>query len=190
MKNNINYTEVLNTIKYSLYVIIALLLVNVVIGIINVNDIRSLNDNSSNSAENNNDENELPEYDVSEFKEVNYSELKKEIKSEDYTVVYYGREGCGYCSMFIPVMNDVQEDYGFKHLYFDVTQVYNFNNNTFVDEDTYKEITEINDFFEENFLSTPMIAVFKDGKFVDGTVGYQEYSTYASFIEKVGFEKK
>lgn len=188
MKNNINYTEVLNTIKYSLYVIIALLLVNVVIGIINVNDIRSLNDNSSNSAENNNDENELPEYDVSEFKEVNYSELKKEIKSEDYTVVYYGREGCVYCSKFIPVMKEVQNDYGFKHLYFDTTLVY--NNNTFVDEDAYKEITEINDFFEENFLSTPMIAVFKDGKYVDGTVGYQEYSTYASFIEKVGFEKK
>ena len=46
-----------------------------------------------------------------------------------------------------------------------------------------------NDFYKENLLSTPMVVVYKDGKYVSGTVGYQQVETYAKFIEDAGMKK-
>ena len=34
-----------------------------------------------------------------------------------------------------------------------------------------------------------MVVVYKDGKYVSGTVGYQQVETYAKFIEDAGMKK-
>ena len=191
-KNNNNFNQIisiLDKIKITLYIIVALLLINVIVGIVNTNNTSVLKEYSSTPEENNNSD-EIPEYDVSEFSEVDYSGLKKIMKGEGTHIVYIGRSSCGYCSMFIPVMTEAQEKYGFKTEYFDITRVFNFTNNSIVDQTAYDELSKYNAFFEENFLSTPMVVIFKDGKYVDGTVGYQDIDTYSSFLEKNKFEKK
>ena len=43
---------------------------------------------------------------------------------------------------------------------------------------------------QELMPGTPMVAVFKDGKYVNGTVGYTEYDAYAKFLEESGLSKK
>lgn len=195
-KNKSNFYQVLpilNKIQMTLYVIAILLLINVAIGIINTTNTGVLREYSNKSSEgtNNNDSNdETYEYDVSEFSEVDYAGLKKLMKGEGTHVVYIGRSTCHYCAMFIPVMKEAQEKYGFKTTYFDITRVFNFTNNSVVDQTAYDELSKYNSFFEDNFLSTPMVVIFKDGKYVDGTIGYQEISSYSSFLEKNKFEKK
>lgn len=193
-KNNLNQiTPILDKIKITLYFIAILLLINVVIGIINTNNTGILREYSSKSGENTtngDNSDEVPEYDVSKFSEVDYSGLKKIMKGEGTHVVYIGRSTCRYCAMFIPIMTEAQEKYGFKTEYFDITRVFNFTNNSVVDQSAYDELSKYNDFFEENFLSTPMVVIFKDGKYVDGTIGYQDINTYSSFLEKNKFEKK
>jgi len=185
--SNIEIKDILNKIMIALYIIAVLFFVNTVINIISVNNQLS----SSTPVDKYGEEgDELPEYDVSKFSEVDYDGLKKLMKNDGTHVVYIGRESCGYCAMFIPIMQKVQEDYGFTTYYFDVTNVYNYSNNKVVDETAYNELVNYNDFFAENFLATPMVVIFKDGKYVGGTMGYQEESTYSAFLEDNGISKK
>ena len=86
-------------------------------------------------------------------------------------------------------MTEAQEVYGFKTTYFDITKVINFENGAIADEAGYKYITDLNSFFKDNFGSTPMVAIFKDGKFVKGTVGYTDLATYSKFLEDNGIKK-
>lgn len=185
------YMDVLNKLKWTLYFMAILLLVNLVFNIICTSNLKELSTKyletlkGSDSSENE----ELPEYDVSEFTEVDYSGLKNIMKDKGTHVVYMGRSTCGYCAMFIPIMKEAQSKYDFKTYYFDVTRVFNYENNKVVDEDAYEKLTTYNEFFEKNFLATPMIAIFKDGKYVDGTIGYQDLDTYSAFLEKNNFKK-
>ena len=185
---NINTNDIisnLNAIKIILCLILIVLVVNVVLVSINMNkNVSSTNDNTVEHGE------EIPEYDVSEFNELSYSEYKKTIKSKGTHVIYIGRETCGYCAMFIPTMVEAQEKYGFKTNYLDISKIFNFETNSVIDQTAYDEMSKFNDFFEENFLATPMVVIFKDGKYVDGTLGYQDIDTYSSFLEKNNFVKK
>ena len=87
-------------------------------------------DENNDNNDNNDNTDEVPEYDVSKFSEVDYAGLKKIMKDDGTHVVYIGRSSCHFCAMFIPVMTEAQEKYGFKTEYFDITRVFNFNNNS------------------------------------------------------------
>lgn len=184
--NNVNIEIVSNlkTIKITLYLILILLFVNVILVSVNKSSNNVVDDSHINEQE------ELPEYDVSEFKELDYSQLDKLMSSKGTHVVYIGRESCGYCAMFIPVMKEAQEKYGFETNYFDISRVFDFAKNSVIDKTAYDKLSTLNDFFEENFLATPMVVIFKDGKFVDGTLGYQEIASYSQFLEKNNFKAK
>jgi predicted bacteriocin transport accessory protein len=187
MKNSSVNNEIvsnLKTIKIALYLILALLFVNVILVSVNMNKSSVKSDASVNEQE------ELPEYDVSEFKELDYSQLEDLMSSKGTHVVYIGRESCGYCAMFIPVMKEAQEKFGFETNYFDISRVFDFAKNSVIDNTAYDKLSTLNDFFEENFLATPMVVIFKDGKYVDGTLGYQEIDTYSQFLEKNNFKAK
>jgi len=129
------------------------------------------------------------EYDVSKYNAVDLAGLKNVVKANGYQVIYIGRSTCHYCVQFLPIMTEAQEVYGFKTTYFDITKVINFETGAIADEAGYKYITDINSFFKDNFGSTPMVAIFKDGKFVKGTVGYTDLATYSKFLEDNGIKK-
>ena len=182
-KNNINNNEiisVLNSIKIVLYLILVVLVVNTA--------LLSVSMNKDNNKEEQKIEEEIPEYDVSDFKNINYSEFEKLISLKGTHVIYIGRESCSYCAMFIPTMKEAQEKYEFKTNYFDISSIFNFTTNTIIDQKAFDKMSTLNDFFEENILATPMIVIYKDGKFVDGTMGYQSLDEYSSFLEKNGFK--
>lgn len=184
--------EIARKLVNMLYIVIILLVVNLAIGISNVtrtNDFIDKNSTTDKNKDKNNDSDTIPEYDVSKYKAINYSEFSKAKKAKGYQVIYIGRSSCGYCAKFIPIMNQVQSDYGFTHLYFDITQLFDFAKNKVTDENAYNELIKENDFYKENLLSTPMVVVYKDGKYVSGTVGYQQVETYANFIEDAGMKK-
>jgi predicted bacteriocin transport accessory protein len=183
MKNN--YEEILKKVNISLYVIIALLAVSLIINIINTSNIGSILNNGTTKEEETNNE-----YDVSSFTAVDYTGLTEAIKSKDYTILYIARSTCGYCIKFLPVMKQAQSDYGFTTTYFDITQLINFDTGAIVDQTTYNKFIALNDFFANEPSATPKVAIFKDGKFINGTSGYQDYKTYTAFLEANGIVKK
>lgn len=186
MKNN--HDELLRRISLCLYVIIGLLTISLVINIINTSNVSKILDNNSNAT----NEEEETEYDVSSFESVDYDGFKDAIKSKEYTVVYIGRSTCGYCVEFLPTMKQAQTDYGFTTVYFDITQVFDFTTNpvSITDQKAYDGIVKLNSTFFEHLGETPMVAVFKNGQYVNGTIGYQSYNEYSEFIEECGIVKK
>ena len=125
-------------------------------------------------------ETENTEYDVSMFKQIDVDGLKEAFDSEEAKVVYLGRATCGYCVQFLPVLQKAQDEFGYQTLYIDITTI---------DEDGAKEIQGMDSFLEENYGTTPLVIIVKDGKLVKGHVGYAEYDEFAKYLTDNGIEK-
>lgn len=186
--NNEELKSILEQIKNWLIVIAVLLFVNlIVLIVVNGDGIRNYNASSSGgsgsgSGTNNEETNE--DYDVSNFESVNAEQLFSKINESGTHVVYIGRASCGFCTKFLPVMEEAQDQLGFKTIYFDLTQIIDFNKNTITDTTTYEKLAA----YHEEFGATPMVLVFKDGAYVNGTVGYTDLESYVSFLNSVGIK--
>ena len=175
-------TVVLKKILTCTYIIIALLAVITITLFAKNIDITSdetKTSETSKTTENNGNS----EYDVSMMNTVDMSKLLKLFNSEKTQVVYIGRSTCGYCVKFLPVLQQAQKDYGYKTNYLDITTVSEEESNQLLKKDNDEK------FLEENYGATPMVILVKDGKLKDTWVGYSEYSEFAQFLEKNGFEK-
>lgn len=171
-----NDKNIMSKILVCLYVIIALLVINTLVLIISNGSAASSSNNGTNTEESG-------EYDVSMFDTISMEDFKEVSESEDLQVVYIGRSTCGYCVAFLPTLQQAQKEYGYTTKYLDIT--------TMSSEDQEEILTYDNDdeFLSENFGSTPMVLIMKDGKLVDGWVGYTEYDSFAEFLEKNGITK-
>lgn len=174
--------EILKKLLICAYVIIALLAVNTVVTFISNVEVTSESEKTTSTEETQTGDQNV-EYDVSMFDAVDAEKTVKLFKEDEIQVIYVGRETCGYCVQFLPVLQQAQKDYGYKTKYLDITTV---------TEDGQKAILEKDndeDFLATNFGATPMVILVKDGKLVDGWVGYAEYETFAKFLEENGFKK-
>lgn len=120
------------------------------------------------------------EYDVSMFQSINADEFVDAYNGSELKVVYFGRSTCGYCIQFLPVLQQAQKDYDYKTLYVDITTI---------NSDGVNKIGQLDTFFSENYGRTPMVVLVKDGNIIDKQLGYTDYSTFASLLEKNGFTK-
>lgn len=171
IKNQISYKSELNRIFIALIVIAVLLFVSLIVNVF----VKSNNNETNETVTTE----ENTEYDVSKFNEKTVDEALKQIKKGGTEIVYIGRPSCGYCVKFVPILKSVQEKLGFKHIYIDLEKI--------SQEDSTK-LTELDSYIEENFGYTPMVLVFKNGKFVKGTVGYTEADVYEKFLNEQGIK--
>lgn len=171
VKTQTDYTKILNSIYIVLVIIAAILAVNFCYTIFTSTSKES--DTKTETTETTTD------YDVSEFEQLTTSELVSKIEKGGTQVVYIGRSTCGYCVKFAPIMKEAQKDLGFKTIYVDLEQV---------TEDDANKLMAYDSYVEENFGYTPMVLVFKDGKYVDGWVGYAELDSYKSFLNEAGIK--
>lgn len=176
--NNEELKNILGQIKIWLMVIAALLLVNVIVLVVVNGD-----NNSTTNSTTNEEETDL-EYDVSEFEQVSKDDIFNRVKESGYHVVYIGRSTCGYCTKFLPIMKEAQNQLGFKTWYLDITEIIDFVNEKIIDQDAYDKLIAYN----EKFGATPMVLVFKDGEYVDGFVGYTDLDTYVGFLNNAGIK--
>ena len=169
VKNQIDYTNVLNKIFYALMAIAIILGVNLIVNIVT----------NADTVSNEVVEEENVNYDVSEFEVLSTTDAAKKIEEGGTHVVYIGRENCGYCVQFIPVLQQAQKDLGYKTIYIDLNEV---------TADDQEKLIAYDSYVEENFGYTPMVLVFKDGKYADGWVGYTEVEEFKSFLAEAGIK--
>lgn len=170
IKNQIDYTNILLKIFYCLVVIAVILGLNLI-----VNIVKSSNNSNTTTTE----ETVNTDYDVSDFETLSTTDTINKINEGGTQVIYIGRATCGYCVKFLPMMKQAQEDLGFKTIYINLEEVTTEDQEKLIAYDSY---------IEENFGYTPMVLVFKDGKYVDGWVGYAEIDTYKSFLAEAGIK--
>lgn len=181
MKEELNI--ILKKLLKCAYVIIGLLVAIVLILLVSNVKITTNNNTTSASEEGE----DYTAYDVSMFKTVKFDELVDLFDSKETQVVYVGRATCGYCVKFLPNLQQAQKEFGYKTNYYDIGELSSADL-----EGNVKDLAKFDNeekFIELNLGSTPMVLLVRDGKLVDGWVGYAEYDQFASFLTENGFKK-
>ena len=170
---NTKVESTLQKIFYCLVVIAVILLVGV-IGIFA--GVENMNGTSTKQ-----DEEQVQEYDASMFKQVTPDEFVEAFKGSETQVIYIGRPTCSYCAAFLPTLQQAQKDYNYTTLYLNIDEV---------DSSEISKITELDEWLNTYYGTTPLVIVVKDGKIQgEGWVGYAEYDTFAAYLENLGFKK-
>ena len=158
------------------FVVLALLIIGT-----NINKV-------SQSKPNTEQNNTTTTYDVSKMKEVKGSEAAKLFDEKGTHFLYIGRSTCSICVSLVPELNTVMGDLGITMNYLPLGD--NFRND-FKDLFDHLDIeTTVNSnegtFGEllEKYGYTPIVVVIKDGKMVDGFVGYRESDTIVNLFKK------
>ena len=193
MKENINYTTILNKIFTVLVVIAIILGVNLLFTMISLTNGGSSSDNSSNSSTSGTQTSS--DYDVSDFDTLTLAQVLKLFDSKDTSVLYLGRSSCSACVSFLPTLKSVQKDLGFKTKYLDITTVDTSSRDysTFTSKLT-KEIevnangTKSTGKISEFYGYTPMVIIIKDGKAVDASVGALSEANFKKFLSSNGIK--
>lgn len=172
-----------NKLLKCLYVIIVLLLIDTII--LFASNVKITTKSSNNTSYNNEQKND--DYDVSMFDSINFNQMVETIGSKDIQVIYIGRSTCGYCVQFLPSLQKAQEEFGYKTKYYNIGDLSNEELQS--NAEKLSEFDNEDGFIKTNFGATPMVMLVKDGKLIDGWVGYAEYESYAEFLIKNGFEK-
>ena len=98
---------------------------------------------------------------------------KKTTSSSKYEVYYLGREGCGYCQLFNPNIENIKKNYGIDYTYIDIEEI------TDQELSNYLEKFKITDGF-----GTPTIAIMQGDKFIANHIGYLTEQELYSFLKK------
>lgn len=184
IKETITYdnTPIFNKMLVCLYIIIALLALNIIISAIKGSNNSSSNETNKKTTTTTTAS--TANYDVSSFKAINTDEFIEAFNGSETKLIYLGRPDCGFCIKFVPVLTEVQNGYNFQTLYLDI--------NTVAKDDVNRIIALDNDFFTgENtaYGYTPMTLIVKDGKIIDSQVGHSSVSTLEALVSKY-FDKK
>lgn len=178
--------ETSSKIFVCLYIIIAMLVLNTICHFI---EISKLNDSDSSTKTQTDTKTQNTTYDVSMFQEMSPSEITRKIKNGDEFVLYIGQEKCTYCQKMLPTLQQAQKDFGYTTIYLNVESGEVTSSNEFKEMSKLLDVTmtangETKEFGE--FQLTPMVAVLKDGKMIDGMIGYNTYENFANFLKNSG----
>ena len=137
-------------------------------------------------------------YDTSAFTKVKAQDLEK-LSKKDTIIVWIGRQGCGYCGQFAPIITSVGEKLDETIYYLDLADIFDFSTNpvTILDEEAYDLLlnfktdgaTENKEVMKE-FGATPMTLVIKKNKIVGNFVGAYDEATALEILEDEGFKQK
>ncbi len=159
-------------------------------------------DNTNNTSET------TEEYDVSKMNEVSVEEAVDLFDKDGLSVLYIGRKNCAHCVETVPVLNEVQKELNYTTQYLDLgklmTENYVYNKETEKTEldwsGVQKDIKPLTDlitvkgtangnegkigdlFYEGGY--TPTIVIIKDGKAVDGFIGYKGVDSFKELVQK------
>ena len=177
-------------ITICLYIIIALLSINTICHFITISKLDKESTTTSTNQTDTTTSN--TDYDISLFEQLTPKEITKKIKSGDEIVLFIGQEMCTYCQKILPVLKDAQNNFGYKTVYLNIAS-------TDVTSSEYKEMAALLDVEKTSngetkefgqFQVTPMVAVLKNGKMIDGMIGYNTYDNFVKFLEDSGIQKK
>lgn len=132
-------------------------------------------------------------YDVSELKEIKGSDIIQE--SNEKIVVMIGRETCGYCAAYAPIISKVTKEYNIKARYIDLEKIEDVMTGEIIDQKSYDTIYNLDttnntiNFMSQNFGSTPLTIIVENGTLTNALVGYVPEETLKEFLENSGFSK-
>lgn len=95
-------------------------------------------------------------------------------KEGGVVVTVLSQTTCPNCTNFEPIMEKVQEEYGFKLYWFEVNEM------------TSKDRTTVTKTYDIDFQGTPHTFVTKNGELIDENVGYTPEKDLIDFLVESG----
>ena len=102
-----------------------------------------------------------------------YNEL---YNSEDLSIIYIGRDGCGFCENYTPIIKEVTKENELTYYYVNLSKL------TTKDRDRLYSSHEL--FKDENF-GTPTTIIVSNGKVITYHIGYMEKDDLIKFFKEV-----
>lgn len=136
------------------------------------------------------------QYDISAFTKIKPTELTT-LSQGKKIVVWIGRQGCSYCSLYAPTIKSVTKDLGIKAYYIDLGAMYDASSGEWqlVDEEGYNTIMGLQkanadaEKLMADFGATPMTLVIEDNAVVNGAMGAIGKEDLSKILETEGFKK-
>ncbi len=143
---------------------------------------------SNNGTNNNGNQTTTVKYDVSKMKKVTGEEAAKLFDEKGTHFLYIGRSTCSVCVNLVPELNTVLSDMAITIHYSPLEQTFRTDfKNLFKKLDIETTVNKNEGTFGElleEYGYTPVVIVIKDGKMVDGFVGYRDADKIEELFKK------
>lgn len=100
---------------------------------------------------------------------------KEKVANNELFLVVIVRDGCGYCEMYEPIVEEVAGEYKLPFYYINLTNL--------TEEDS-EELSSTNKYLKRNKWGTPTTLFMYGENIVDSISGYVEKDEFVSFVKE------
>ena len=130
-------------------------------------------------------------YSTSDFKAIKPSDIKKESKNKTI-VVFWGRQSCGYCVAYAPLLTEVAKKHDVLIRYIDMETLVDVSTWSVTNAEEYNILAnlkgdgEFANFAQSAVEGTPATYFIKNNKIIYGIIGYVEQETIEKAFKEAG----
>lgn len=106
--------------------------------------------------------------------QITYSDYKKMVEDGDAFVVVIERAGCGYCQMYMPILEEYAKEKQIAVTYIDTDTL---------TENEFNELSNTNKYLKKNNWGTPTTLFMLGDKIIDVIGGYVEKDSIDKFFK-------
>lgn len=138
-------------------------------------------------------DNDYGSYSIKAFKEIRAGDVYNESNGKTI-VLWIGRQSCGFCAIYAPVIEDVADDYDIVARYIDLGKIINFNvSEPYVsDQNAYNLLKNLSGegkwqyFASDNINATPLTLIIRDNQVIGGVSGFVGEETLEDVFNAAG----
>lgn len=113
-------------------------------------------------------------YGKSGLNEITYQEYETLVKNNEAFIVVIERTGCGYCQMYMPILEEVAKEKKVSILYI---------NTEALTSEEYNALSTRNAYLKRNDWGTPTTLLMLGNRVLDSIGGYVEKEKVLSFLD-------
>ncbi len=106
--------------------------------------------------------------------QISYSDYEKLVEDKEAFIVIIERAGCGYCQMYMPIVEEVAKEKKVPILYIDTDTL---------TQEEYTKLSTTNSYLKRNQWGTPTTLFMLGNRVLDSIGGYVEKATFESFLD-------
>ena len=106
--------------------------------------------------------------------QITYSDYKNLVDNGEAFILIIERTGCGYCQMYMPIIEEIVKEKKISILYIDTDTL---------TEEEFNELSTKNAYLKRNNWGTPTTLLMLGNRVLDSIGGYVEKETVLSFLD-------
>lgn len=110
------------------------------------------------------------------FNEITYDEYKEKVANNELFLVVIVKDGCGYCQMYEPIVEEVANEYKLPLYYINLTNL---------SAEDREDLATTNKYLKKNTRwGTPTTLFMYGENIIDSISGYVEKNTFVDFVKE------